>query len=134
MTENIIAFDFNGVNVILDSNTRLVRLTRVAAGTGSVSMHDTADNSNYQVPALMKANLIFIENYDGIGASSKIIYADDADGTTNEVDLFVPGSDEALTNFIFISADIPTGKFVNLDGGGSAMTGVTVVYAVEQLA
>ncbi len=108
MTDNIIALDFNGVKVILDDNTRLVRLQ--STGAGDVTMHDTADDSNYQVPTGKKFTIIFIES-GSFGAGDKIISSTVADSTTGEVVLLEPGANN-LSLTIFISTEVAADLFI----------------------
>lgn len=131
MTTNVKAFDFNGVKVKRDSNTRLVRLT-VPSGVGAAdtTFHDSADGTNYQIPASKKATIIYIESYNLSGFTASIAYADDADGNTNAVDLFKPASDTA--NLIFISDEAPANKYINLLVGGTQAE--VIIYAIEEAA
>ena len=124
MTQNIIAFDYNGVNVLFDENTAILTLT-TAPTLGTLSFHDSRDNSNYQVPVGKKARVIFIISAIFSGAGDRVIYADDADGTTNAVTLYEPGRD--VTNEIFISASVPEGKFINRTENGNTATIIAIV-------
>ena len=45
-------------------------------------------------------------------AGEQIIYADNADGTTNAVVLFEP-VDATIANILFKSAQVPADKFIN---------------------
>lgn len=120
MTNNVIAADINGVNCIFDANTE-VKLLGLATGlTVTTTLVDRADGTNYQVPTGKKTTLIFVENWAG-GANKSLIYADDEDGTTNEVAMFTPAT--VITNNIVIFKDVPADKFINqkhASGSGSA--------------
>lgn len=126
MTDNIIGFDFNGVKVVKDDNTELIQLKGNSVN-GTITLTDTRDASQYQVPAGKKAHVIFIVDVNFVVGS--LIYADDLDGTTNAVTLLDPSAD--LTNIIFISAEIPASKFVNItDNNIQAYE----IYVVEESA
>ena len=114
MTNNIIALDFNGVKIILDSTTKLVRITIPTGTASTTTFHDSADNTNYQVPTGKKATIIFIDTWDVTLASGMdISFADNADGNTNAVTIFDPATAALISNLIFISAEVPADKFIN---------------------
>ncbi len=114
MTQNIIAMDFNGVNVLLDTNTKLINLTVPTGLSANRTAHNAEDGSNYQVPVGKKATIIYIENYDvNTAFTSYLGYSDDLDGNTNAVPLVTgDGAGTALTNTIFISAEVPASKYI----------------------
>lgn len=109
MTNNIIAIDFNGVKVVLDSNTKLIHLIKPLVAD-TETLHNIADNSNYQVPTGKKATVIFstknFPNHD-------LIYADNLSGTTNEVSL-LDNSGTAIDNTIIITVAVPADKFITI--------------------
>ena len=113
MTDNIVAIDFNGVKIKLETDDSTVLIELKATGnTGTaVTFHDARDNSNYQVPTGKKAHIIFIDLMQGSEANDEIFFADNADGTTNAVTLI--DSKATLTDVIFITAEIPADKFIN---------------------
>lgn len=112
MTNNIKALDVGGVKVKLDDDTVLITMSGVGVA-GTITVTDTRDNTQYQVPAGKKATIVYITALpDTSGVGDKLLYADDLDGTTNAVTLLEPfGS--AITDEIFISAEIPAGKYLN---------------------
>lgn len=122
MTDNIVAVDFNGVKVLLDSNTALITLKGVSTLNNTVTMKDIRDATQYQVPTGKKAKVIYITTMD---AAQELIYADDLDGTTNSVELLDP--DTNMSNKIIISAEIPADKYLNITGGAASSYEVTIV-------
>ena len=112
MTNNIKALDVGGVKVKLDDDTVLITMSGVGVA-GTITVTDTRDNTQYQVPAGKKATIVYITALpDTSGVGDKLLYADDLDGITNAVTLLEPfGS--AITDEIFISAEIPAGKYLN---------------------
>ena len=126
MTDNIKAIDFNGVKIKLDDNTVLIQLAG-ASVTGTVTMNDTRDATKYQVPVGKKATIIFITDGTWNAASDKLIFADDEDGTTNAVTLFEPLA--VIANLIFISAEVPAEKFLNVTDN---TTGTYDIHIVEE--
>ena len=113
MTDNVVAADINGVKVILDSNTTIITL-KGASLNGTVTLTDIRNNTKYQVPTGKKAKIIFVVDSSNLNASNLIAFADNQDGTTNAVTLYQPGT--TTTNVIFISANIPADKFINITG------------------
>jgi len=109
MTENIVGIDFNGVKVLLDSNTKLLQM-KGSSVNGTVTVTDATEGGKYQVPTGKKANIIFVTSITGTGGTDRFIFADDEDGTTNEVIILQTNQ----TNQIFISVDIPADKFLNV--------------------
>ncbi len=118
MTDNIIAFDFNGVKVIRDSNTELIQLIGTISSSGTLTFFDTRDNTKYQVPASKKATMIFLTLFDAVQVADKIIQSDDEDASTNPVTLFEPGILTSISNIIFISAEVAATKFINQTAAG----------------
>ena len=130
MTQNIKALDFNGVGVALDSTTKLVHLFAPAAAA-TETLHNREDNSNYQVPTGKKFTVIYITSSTGMTNESTdlLIYADDADGTTNAVTLL--GGPTAFGDAkIFISAEVPAAKYINKNAGVSGDT--LVIEGIEE--
>ena len=128
MTNNIISFDFNGVKVIIDSNTRFVRLEAVAAGT-NVTYHDAADNSNYQVPTGLKFTIIFIESMTP-NNTSRISSTTAADSSTGEVILFNTIAD--VINTIMISSEVAADLFITRTI--SATDSPSIIFGIEETA
>lgn len=134
MTDNIIALNFNGIKVVLDSNTKLIRLTIPAVINTDRTFHDTGDDSNYQVPTGKKAKIIYVEEWDMANTADKIVYADDLDGTTNGVTLWDPKTATQIANTLFMSASIPADKYINFDAGGVNSNSLTVIWIIEESA
>ena len=126
MTNNIVAIDFNGVKVVKDSNTKLIRLTATSAV--DISYHDTSTGGNYQVPSGKKFTIIFIENFDA-NTTTKIESTTVADSTTGAVTLFDPGNDK-VTNVIFISSEVAANLFITNTTSGLLDT--PVIFGVEE--
>ena len=124
MTDNIKAIDFNGVKIKLDDNTVLINLAGTSV-SGTVTMNDTRDASKYQVPASKKATIIYVADATFNAAGDKLIYADDEDGTTNAVTLFEPLA--VIANMIFISAEVPASKYLNITDNTALSYSVTIV-------
>lgn len=125
MTDNVVGVDFNGVQFLLDSNTKLKRLIDVGAGT--LTMHDTETNANYQVPVGKKFKIIFIETAGLAAVGDRIISSDTVDSTSDEVILLQPSA--TLTNLIFISTEVGANRFINyVEPGGQPIT----IYGVEE--
>ena len=116
MTNNIIALDFNGVKIILDGDTKLVMLTIPDTTGVTTSFHNSADNTNYQVPSGKKATIIFIEAWKTTTASIKISFADNADGDTNAVELFVPATTNLISNLMLFKNKSEHMKFEYKNG------------------
>ena len=91
-------------------------------------MHDTRDDTNYQVPTGKKAKIIYVELATFV-AGDQIYYADNADGSTNKVVLFEPAAN--VSNTIFISASIPADKFINVNDSGDS---TAVCFIIEEAA
>lgn len=111
MTNNIKALDVNGVKIELDTNTALIQCVGTSV-IGTVTVTDGRDNTQYQVPAGKKATVIYLTELDFRSPGDRLIYADNLNGTTNAVTLI-----ENLLqsqNIIFISAEIPAGKYLNI--------------------
>jgi len=126
MTNNILAFDFNGVKVVRDSNTELIRLTS-PADASPATLHDSRDDTNYQVPTGKKAHVIFVEASSLNAAANQLISSTSADSTAGEVVLFKPDSN--ITNLIFISSEIAAELFINVvDAAQQALT----IHIVEE--
>jgi len=133
MTDNIVALDFNGVKVVLDDNTVLIRMNiQSTTADTALTMHDNRDNTNYQVPTGKKATMIFIENYDEGAGGGSIFFADNADGTTNAVTLFQPNTTDAFVDIIFISAEIPADKFVNAEAITNNWVVLPAIWVIEE--
>ena len=113
MTDNIKALDYNGVKVKLDTNTKLKILQGATSGSDNLTLHDLTNNSNYQVPVGKKATIIFFEQIHPQSVNASIIYADNVDGNLNAVTLLAPNTTSNLGSFIFISAEVPAGKYIN---------------------
>ena len=131
MTDNIVALDFNGVKIKLETDDSTVLIKLIATGnTGTaVTFHDQRDQTNYQVPTNKKAKIIFIEAANMSAANDDIFFADNADGTTNKVTLIEALVD--VVNEIFISATIPADKFINMI---DAASNVFTIFIVEETA
>ena len=129
MTDNIVSFDFNGVKVIKDANTKLIRLTALPASSDE-TFHNSADDSNYRVPSGKKATIIYIEKWRAGSSASTISYADNLDGDTNAVDLWAP-VDSLVDDTLFISAEVPALKYINfIYVSGSNIS--VICYIVEE--
>jgi len=120
LTNNIVAFDFNGVKVIKDSNTELIRLLRNNAVEATETLVDQRDVTNYQVPTGKKATVIFFETQTDAGGNQTLIRADNEDGTTNSVVLLGDITSGIMSNKIFISAEVPADKWINSTHTGAA--------------
>ncbi len=103
------------IHFMLETDKLLfLRATTVANET--VTMHNSTDNSNYQVPTGKKTRLIVLEKLVTNSAGDGFYYADDIDnGRTNEVQLFVPGFNlSSIQPFIFLSDFVPAGKYIQV--------------------
>ena len=129
MTENIVALDVNGAKVILDSNTKLFRLKATGAGA-AISCVNLSTGQDYQVPVGRKANIVYIFTANTVNPTEAIIYADNQNGTTNSVNLFL--SLTTVTDTIFVSADVPATKWINFNN--AVGTRVVDFYIIEQSA
>lgn len=129
MTNNIKAFDFQGVKVKKDANTKLIRLTAPSTIV-DLTLHNTANNSNYSVPSGKKATIIFVNSFQH-NDSSRLVYANNADGRTGAVTLLDPGLNNDLTDLLFISIEIPALKFINVNVFGGTHS-VMICHVVEE--
>lgn len=125
MTDNILAIDFNGVKILLDANTKLKRLTTGASGT--VTLHDAENDTDYQVPAGKKATIIYIESTPSFSGTDRIISSTAADATTGETVLIQPASQ--ITDLIFISEEISENLYITKVDPN---TGTTILYVIEE--
>ena len=128
MTDNIVAFDFKGIKVLVDSNTRLVRL--VSAGTAeNTSWHDSFTNANYQVPSSKKFRIIYLEDADFGGAGlASTTAVDSATGAAVIMSAGVAG----LENTIMFSSSVAQNLFITTNGG--QLNGASIVWGVEEAA
>ncbi len=110
----------------------LLRLTRPASGTGSITMHSVATGANYQVPTGKKTKIVAIDGFNSINAAAAIRYSDDVDADTNAVVMFSPANTASLFDFPFISISAPASKYINGNGGGSNCDSETQIYALEE--
>lgn len=137
MTNNVVGFDIGGVKGVIDTNTKIKRLTFSSTSTAADSYHSLIDNSTgsaYQVPASKKAQIVYVNNFAPIGNQGSVIYADNSNGSTNAVDLLAPNNGVTLTNFIFISASVPAQKYINFERASDAGTKAVDLYVVEEAA
>ncbi len=124
MTQDIRAVDFNGVKVRMNTTTKLIHLFSPNI-VGPETLHNREDNANYQVPAGKKATVIFITLLQNFTVTDRVIFADDADGTLNEVDIVRPNG--PFANLIFISQEIPALKFINKVAGDNDDVDLTII-------
>src|SRR3990167_7015265 len=135
MTNNVAGFDIGGIKGVIDTNTVIKRLYFSSTSTPAVSWHTLLDfktGAAYQVPAAQKIKLIYFINHapiDACASAGQVIYADDLDGNTNPVVLYGPLDGVTRTNFIFIFASVPTGKYINFNRVAQAATKTVEVYA-----
>ena len=129
MTNNIKAFDFNGVKVKIDSNTKLIRLISPSSAV-NISYHDTSTGANYQVPSGKKLTLIFIENFDA-NTTTQIASTTAVDSATGAIVLFDPGN-AAISNLIFISTEVAQNLFITNIVSGVSDT--PVIFGIEETA
>lgn len=131
MTDNVVAFDFNGVKVVRDSNTKL-KMLYAPKGATTETLHDVETGADYQVPTGKKFKVIYLETLDQFTAGKKIHYADDADGTTNAVTLVAgfAAASTYLQTVIFISGEAPADKYINAVKSVSADD--IVIFGVEE--
>lgn len=137
MTNNIIGWNVGGVTGVFDTNTKIKRLTFSSTSTAADSFHTLIDQSTgaaYQVPASKKTTIVYITNFAPIDALGKLVYADDADGSTNAVNLYFPAVTTATTDSIFVSASAPASKYINMRRTSNAGTKAADVYAIEEAA
>lgn len=120
MTQNIMSVDYNGVKVLLDSNTKLIFLYSPNVADPE-TCHDMATGNNYQVPVGKKATVIYLTKIS-MDVTDTAVYADDVDGTTNAVTIFTAATPAMAiaTNMIYISIEIPAGKYINRVSGAGA--------------
>jgi len=130
MTNAIFMIDFNGVKFSLPTNAVFKRLAANAT-TALLSLHDTVDGSNYQVPIGKKFTIIYIENYDSSDASARIISSTAVDATTGAIELFLPGVTSLISNLIFLSTEVAADAFITMDGTGVWTSGC-ILYGVEE--
>lgn len=135
MTDNIVAIDFNGVKVILDDNTELIRLSLASSVTNTPeTLTNNIDGTNYQVPASKKATVIFFESGNAGDASQNLIQSDDDDGNTGAVTLLSQaGVDGMPDNTIFISAEVAATKFITMDSSSTAAHAIAI-FIIEEAA
>lgn len=129
MTNNIISFDFNGVKVLKDSNTKLIKLKSPSTSVNT-SLHDFKDNTNYQVPAGKKFTIIYIENFtpNGTPILSSTTVVDSATGAVT----LRSSNNATTTNEIFISSEVAANLFITITGAG--ISGTTIIYGIEETA
>ena len=131
MTDNVIAIDFNGVKIILDSNTVLKRLV-ASATTVNLSWHDSVDGGNYQVPTGKKAMIIFLEDLDIFG-TREISSTTVVDSATGKIVIIAPGVNTNFVNVLFLSASIAADLFITTTGGALNGTPGTI-WLLEETA
>jgi len=121
MTNNIVALDFLGVKVILDVNTKILKLAAPQAATVE-TLDSLADGTAYQVPTGKKATIINIALASGMDAvTDEVIRADDEDGVVNKVILSVAPNDLGA-DALFLSAEVPADKFINKNSAAAGDT------------
>lgn len=136
MTNNVQGFDIGGVKGVIDTNTVIKRLTFSSTSTAAASYHtllDHASGAAYQVPASKKTRIVYFVNHQPVG-NGDIIYADNADGNTNPVNMYAPNDGVTKTNFIFVSTAAPATKYINFYRTNAAGTKAVDLYAIEEAA
>jgi len=131
LVDGTVGIDIFGFKHVLSSTQTLIRLKQTSSQAETLSLHDTRDNTNYQVPAANKATVIGFVIWTAGAAGDKLIFADNADGTTNGVDMFAPNSADDFTDEIFISAEVPADKFINLTQT-AANTMIVELWIIEE--
>ncbi len=115
--------DFGGYVHEMQTDDRLIYLTSPLTAD-PITFHDIKGGADYQVPTGKKTRIIYSERWDtlcGVG------YSDDADGSTNAVELHgLPTID--LDNMTVVTDWVPAGKYINKTGtAGQAVR----VWALE---
>lgn len=137
MTNNVLGWNIGGVTGVIDTNTKIKRLSFSSTSTAADSYHtviDKATGSAYQVPASKKTTIVYFVNYAPIDALGKVVYADNADGSTNAVNMFSPGVTTTSTDFIFVTVEAPASKYINFFRTANAGTKAVDLYAIEEAA
>lgn len=131
MTNNVVTFNFNGVQVLIDVNTKLKRFTLPLATAVTKTVYDSSDGSQYKVPTGKKLTIIYTEALY-LYALNSLCYADDLNGVTNKVIISQPAVDTYFTNKIFLYHSVPADKYLNFEHNYDTAVVNWVIYGIEE--
>jgi len=130
MTDNIVAFDFNGVKVLIDSNTVLKHLSESNSGATPVTLKDALTGADYQVPTGKKCTIIFFADYTAPGMGQDLITSTVADSTTGAVEILALEA-AVITNKILILSSVAAELFITFNSTNASAHSVDLT-AIEE--
>ncbi len=104
-------YEIGGYVTQLKLGVSIVWLKKSSTASTHLTLEDV-NQVDYQVPTGKKSKIIYCDAQNAASAGDKIYYSDDADASTNPVDLLLTNT--WGTPMKFISASIPSGKYINI--------------------
>ena len=130
MAAPTIVYDKNGFKTIMDSTSKIVKFDDFNAVTISASTSRTfeVDGSDYQVPVGKAALVVSADQFysSSSDVTFSLIYADDANGLTNQVFIARNNAQDVSLSGVF-STVVPAGKYISIGNN----TVLNTVYDVR---
>lgn len=130
MAAPTIVYDKNGFKTIMDSTSKIVKFDDFNAVTISASTSRTfeVNGSDYQVPVGKAALVVSADQFysSSSDVNFSLIYADDANGLTNQVFIARNNAQDVSLSGVF-STVVPAGKYISIGNN----TVLNTVYDVR---
>ena len=144
MAGSFVSIQLGGLKYLVDTATdTIITLMNPTTDTaGTKTLHDRT-NTNYSVPTgkTFQPLAVLVSSGTLTGTTGQLLYADNADGTTNAVYLAAVACPETILKGDWVGwlptptmPSAPAAKFINVTEAGSSLGFIMAVVGVEKTA